>query len=408
MQTQDTTAAEPTPPPRAAPARFHAARTGQPAATPGDNQRDKAGGKAGAGAGFAGQLAQALTAVPETGSAAPAQADPGVTTPAAPGPPAVFGVVPPPTLLTTATPVPNVVKAELPSLPAVRAEAPAAADSGPTPSDAPPAATPVLAVPLPPKPAPPPDPAATGHLPAAEATAAPPSKDVRTAKAASDSVKAPDKDARPDPARPPEPAAAPMMLPQGVEPSPPASPLGHLAAASQPPVADPKPAPPAHAAPAAAIPPPPAQQLAPALIAIGPAQAGMPQHLTIRLDPAELGRVQVRIERPTDGPAKVELAVERPDTLLLLLRDQTQLHRALDLAGVPPEGRTLHFSLAPPDPGAAPRADAGGSGSQARPDSHGQRRGTDRASQSGDNAAEDPGYPRPRPVWRRAGIDITA
>ena len=65
----------------------------------------------------------------------------------------------------------------------------------------------------------------------------------------------------------------------------------------------------------------------------------------IRLAPTELGHVQVRIERPADAPARVVLAVERPDTLMLLMRDQPQLNRALDAAGVPPDGRTLQFAL---------------------------------------------------------------
>ena len=49
------------------------------------------------------------------------------------------------------------------------------------------------------------------------------------------------------------------------------------------------------------------------------------------------------------------LAVERPETLLLLLHDRPQLDRALDAAGIPPEGRTVQFSLASGDgSGAAP------------------------------------------------------
>ena len=80
------------------------------------------------------------------------------------------------------------------------------------------------------------------------------------------------------------------------------------------------------------------------------------QRVTMRLDPPELGRVQVRIDRPTDASARVEITVEKAETLTLLLRDQTQLQRALDQAGVPVEGRSVTFHIASPEP--APRSDA--------------------------------------------------
>lgn len=99
----------------------------------------------------------------------------------------------------------------------------------------------------------------------------------------------------------------------------------------------------------------PAQQLAAPMVALGsgPDQS---RRMTVRLDPEELGAVQVRVDRPKDGPARVEITVERPETLSLLLRDQPQLRRALDQAGIPPEGRNVVFQVATPDP--QPRNDA--------------------------------------------------
>jgi hypothetical protein len=146
----------------------------------------------------------------------------------------------------------------------------------------------------------------------------------------------------------------------------------------------------------------------PITVAIAPqGQPGGPQHITIRLDPAELGRVQVRIERAEDGTAKVDLAVERTDTLLLLLRDQPQLHRALDLAGVPPEGRVVQFSLAPPDApggGAGLPMDSGG-GSGNRP---GQGRSQGHGDHQGGGQSPGQAFTRRRVAWASAGIDITA
>jgi len=157
-------------------------------------------------------------------------------------------------------------------------------------------------------------------------------------------------------------------------------------------------------------PPSAAAQVGPALasFAASVANPGAPQHLTIRLDPAELGRVQVRIERTPGGPARVDLVVERPDTLLLLLRDQPQLHRALDLAGVPAADRTLQFHLAPPGattPGpATPQSNADPGTGQQRP---GQFQ-PHRSFNTGTASFLDDLAPWPPAASRRAGVDIMA
>ncbi len=152
-----------------------------------------------------------------------------------------------------------------------------------------------------------------------------------------------------------------------------------------------------------------ASQVGPALASFvaSAAHPGAPQSLVIRLDPMELGRVQVRIERSPDGSARVDLVVERPDTLLLLLRDQPQLHRTLDLAGVPSTDRTLQFHLTPP--GATP---SGSMSPQSNAD-HGP--GQHRPGQPQPNRATSSGTifslgdPIAQPAAsRRAGVDITA
>jgi flagellar hook-length control protein FliK len=124
----------------------------------------------------------------------------------------------------------------------------------------------------------------------------------------------------------------------------------------------------------------PAQQLAAPLVVLGtgPDQS---RRMTVRLDPEALGAVQVRVDRPKDGPARVEITVERTETLSLLLRDQPQLHRALDQAGIPAEGRTVVFQVAAPDP--QPRNDT------FLPD-HRHSNGGQPAT--GDNGARSEGY----------------
>ncbi len=79
--------------------------------------------------------------------------------------------------------------------------------------------------------------------------------------------------------------------------------------------------------------PPPMQQLAPVAIALALLPGDRPA-LRVALEPPELGRVEVRIQRGADGADAVRILVERPETLALLQRDRGELGRALDQAGV--------------------------------------------------------------------------
>jgi chemotaxis protein MotD len=65
----------------------------------------------------------------------------------------------------------------------------------------------------------------------------------------------------------------------------------------------------------------------------------------IRLDPAELGRIDVRIDIDRHGQVTSHLTVERPETLSMLRQDANQLQRALDNAGLSTGNGGLQFSL---------------------------------------------------------------
>jgi len=95
--------------------------------------------------------------------------------------------------------------------------------------------------------------------------------------------------------------------------------------------------------------PAPAAQLAPALLTLAKTADGN-QQMTVRLHPADLGMVQVRIETASTGITRVEITAEKADTIQALLRDQPQLHRTLDDAGIPVAGRTITFHVAQPLP----------------------------------------------------------
>lgn len=65
----------------------------------------------------------------------------------------------------------------------------------------------------------------------------------------------------------------------------------------------------------------------------------------VRLDPPELGRIDVRLDIGRDGQVTSRLVVERAETLDLLRRDAPTLQQALQSAGLRADGGGLHFSL---------------------------------------------------------------
>jgi flagellar hook-length control protein FliK len=74
------------------------------------------------------------------------------------------------------------------------------------------------------------------------------------------------------------------------------------------------------------------------------AQAGT-SRFEIRLDPPELGRIDVRLNVDKQGNVTSHLVVERSQTLDMLRRDAPQLERALQDAGLKTGGDGLQFSL---------------------------------------------------------------
>jgi flagellar hook-length control protein FliK len=68
-------------------------------------------------------------------------------------------------------------------------------------------------------------------------------------------------------------------------------------------------------------------------------------HFEIRLDPADLGRIDVRIDVDRNGQVTSHLTVEKPETLSMLRQDAPQLQQALDDAGFKTADGGLQFSL---------------------------------------------------------------
>lgn len=143
---------------------------------------------------------------------------------------------------------------------------------------------------------------------------------------------------------------------------------------------------------------PAAEQVSPALLTLAKTIDGS-QQMTVRLQPVELGMVQVRIARAVSGETQIEITAEKTDTLLALERDQPQLHRTLDEAGIPAAGRTMTFHAAQPAPASASSNGSGSGSSQQGSATRGTAGNTDLGGSSGGRAS----YPARKPNTYSSG-----
>lgn len=67
--------------------------------------------------------------------------------------------------------------------------------------------------------------------------------------------------------------------------------------------------------------------------------------ISIRLNPAELGQIEVRLKLGADGVTRAVVHADRPETLDLLQRDARGLERALQDAGLKTDSNSLSFTL---------------------------------------------------------------
>jgi chemotaxis protein MotD len=74
------------------------------------------------------------------------------------------------------------------------------------------------------------------------------------------------------------------------------------------------------------------------------AQAGSSQ-FDIRLDPPELGRIEVQLSVDSNGQVVSHITADRQDTLNLLQSQQPQLQQALEQAGLKTSDSAMQFSL---------------------------------------------------------------
>lgn len=86
--------------------------------------------------------------------------------------------------------------------------------------------------------------------------------------------------------------------------------------------------------------------------------------ITLQLDPPELGRVEVRLEFGNDNSVKANLVVEKPETYMMLQRDNAALEKALQNAGLDTDSGSLNYEMASNDYFSNDRHDGRGNGQQ--------------------------------------------
>lgn len=98
--------------------------------------------------------------------------------------------------------------------------------------------------------------------------------------------------------------------------------------------------------PAAQAPATPPTPLGAVPMTIGLRSLGGSSRFEIRLDPVDLGRIDVSLDIDKDrGTVTTHLVVERPETLALLQRDAGSLQQALSQAGLDPSEGGINLSL---------------------------------------------------------------
>ncbi|HSZ10973.1 MAG TPA: flagellar hook-length control protein FliK [Rhizomicrobium sp.] len=80
-------------------------------------------------------------------------------------------------------------------------------------------------------------------------------------------------------------------------------------------------------------------------LSIAARSEGSTKHFDIRLDPADLGRIDVKLSIDESGKASAHLSAEKPQTLELLQRDAPTLTRTLKDSGLDLSQNGLNFSL---------------------------------------------------------------
>ena len=87
------------------------------------------------------------------------------------------------------------------------------------------------------------------------------------------------------------------------------------------------------------------------------AVGGGKNSMSLKLNPAELGRIDVKLEVAENGALRAVVSADRPETLELLQRDSRLLERSLQDAGVKTDSQSLTFDRQGSQPGGKGKED---------------------------------------------------
>ncbi|MDB5492528.1 MAG: flagellar hook-length control domain protein [Micavibrio sp.] len=74
-------------------------------------------------------------------------------------------------------------------------------------------------------------------------------------------------------------------------------------------------------------------------------EGGETKAMTLRLDPPELGKIEIQMQFTKDKSVKTHMVFEKPETMLMMQRDSRALELAMQNAGMDAGGNTLSFEL---------------------------------------------------------------
>jgi flagellar hook-length control protein FliK len=114
--------------------------------------------------------------------------------------------------------------------------------------------------------------------------------------------------------------------------------------------------------------------------------------ISIRLNPEELGKVDVRLEIGRDGAVRATVSADRPETLDMMQRDARALEKALQDAGLKTDSNSLQFEKHDGRNASGQQhadTDASGSGGSGTADSADEPQNSEIDTASGDGLADD-------------------